>query len=64
MMPHMATYLLYLAQKSTWDVPCERFQVAAKELVRRGWARRRRWLFGPVILTQNGAKALSMFFTR
>jgi len=55
----MMTYLLYLVQKGTWDSPCERFVTVAEELVRRGWARRRWWIFGPVRITQAGAKALS-----
>lgn len=54
-----STYLLYLATARKWDTPCPRFENAAKELLRRGWIRRRWVFFGPVTMTVAGAKALS-----
>jgi hypothetical protein len=66
-MSSLRAYLLYLCQAAAgglppdnrkWDVPCPRFQKTAAELLRRGWARRRWFLFGPVGITNAGIDAL------
>lgn len=61
-------YLAYLRQAREsglppdgcrWDYPCPWFVKAAKELLRRGLARRRWLVFGPLGITERGYHALS-----
>lgn len=63
----LRAYLAYLAQARLsglppdgrkWDYPCDQFIAAGKELIRRGWARRRWLLVGPLGITLKGAYAL------
>lgn len=66
-MSNLRAYLAYLRQAwesglppdgRRWDVPCPRFRTAAAELLRRGLARRRWLLFGPLGITSRGLEAL------
>ncbi len=41
-----------------WDVPCPWFEAPAKDLVRLGYARKRWFLFGPLVITPRGLEAL------
>lgn len=69
MRSNLRAYLIYLRQAyeaglppdgRRWDVPCPHFKAAARELLRRGWARRRWILFGPIAITTRGLRALVM----
>lgn len=65
---NLEAYHLYLLQAwnsglppdgRRWDRPCPWFVKAAEELIQRGWARRRWWLFGPIGITRQGIEALT-----
>lgn len=66
-MTSLRAYLSYLRQAADsglppdgrrYDVPCPRFEKAAKELLKRGLVRRRWIFFGPLGITKNGLLAL------
>jgi hypothetical protein len=67
-MDSLMAYLAYLRQAfesglppdgRRWDTPCPHFRNAARELLHRGWARRRWLLFGKLGITLAGRQALN-----
>jgi hypothetical protein len=65
--PSERAYLLYLNQAAAeglppdgrrWDTPCPRFKKTGEKLLRLGYARRVFWLFGPLVITWKGLRAI------
>lgn len=56
-------YLSYLAARP-WDTPCPRFNHAANELIRRGFARHLLFVLRPLIITEKGIRYLRTSMAR